>query len=174
MKRIFVTTLLLLSHTAFASNCINFDEKEYCEVWSNEDNGIHTVELLNKGQSLESWSTMITLRKYSGKSALKEVLPGYVNSVKPMFAMKPDILAPDNTSNKEEVYLRMLLLAPDNSHYEYVINRFYRDNDDSVKSIFYSHRIPFAQEVNFNEVMENRNNWLEQLQKQSIDGHLGE
>lgn len=174
MKRIFVTTILLFSQTAFASNCIKFDDKEYCQAWSNKKDGVHTVELLNKGQSLESWSTMITLRKYSGKSALKEVLPSYVNSVKSMFAMKPDILAPDNSENSEEVYLRMLLLSPDKSHYEYVVNRFYRDDDDSVKSIFYSHQIPFAKEVNFNEIMENRNSWLEQLQKKSIDKYLGE
>lgn len=174
MKRMLTLAVVFFSQSLLASNCIKFNDKDYCEVWTNTDGDVHTVELLAGGQSLESWSTMITVRKYQGKKALKEVLPGYVNSVKPLFAMKPDILQSDKSKAKEEVYFRMLLLAPDKSHYEYVINRFYRDDDESVKSIFYSHRIPFAEQVNFNEIMENRDNWLEQLQSQNIDGHLGE
>ncbi|MCE2573907.1 hypothetical protein [Motilimonas eburnea] len=174
MKRMLTLAIVLFSQSLLASNCIKFNDKDFCEVWNNKDDGVHTVELLAEGQSLESWSTMITVRKYKGKTALKEVLPGYVNSVKPMFALKPDILQSDTSKAKEEVYFRMLLLAPDKSHYEYVINRFYRDDDESVKSIFYSHRIPFAEQVNFNEIMENRDSWLEQLQSQNIDGHLGE
>ncbi len=82
----------IFSQSLLASNCIKFNDKDYCEVWTNTDSGVHTVELLAEGQSLESWSTMITVRKYQGKTTLKEVLPDYVNRVKPMFALKPDIL----------------------------------------------------------------------------------
>jgi hypothetical protein len=174
MKRMLIPIFFIFPQLAVASNCIKFDEKEYCEVWKNKDGEMQTVEFLIDGQTVNAWTTMMTVREYDGKTALKEVLPDYVNSVKPMFALKPDFLQKDNSKSKEEVFLRMLLLAPDKSHYEYVVNRFYRDDEKSVKSIFYSHRIPFAKEVNFNEIMENRDNWLEQLQLLSVDGHIGD
>ncbi len=174
MKQILLVTALLISQAVMAGECITFDERDYCEIWNNKAEDMHTIELLSKGQSLESWSSMITIRNYDGKSALKEVLPGYVKGVQPMFALEPDFLVNENSSNTEEVYLRMLLLAPDKSHYEYVINRFYRGDDNSVKSIFYSHRIPFAKEINYEEIMKNRDGWLEQLQHQSVEAYFSE
>lgn len=172
MKPVLFFSALLLSQTALANNCIEFDGKNYCEAWRSSLGDMQTVEFLSNGQSLESWSTMITVRKYPGKSALNQVIPDYIGSVRPMFALKPDVLQPDHSVHLEEVYFRMLLLAPNKSHYEYVINKFYRDDDSSVKSIFYSHRIPFSATVDYDEVTENRNNWTQQLQSQSIDEYL--
>lgn len=174
MKRLLTLSIMFFSQSLYASNCIKFGGKDYCEVWNKKDSDVLTVEFLSEEQSLASWSTMITVREYQGKSALKEVLPGYVNSVKPMFAMKPDVLQSNTSTAKEEVYFCMLLLAPDKSHYEYVVNRFYRDNDTSVKSVFYSHRIPFSEQVNFNEVMDNRADWLKQLQDKKVEEYIAE
>ncbi len=172
MKWTLLIVSILISQSSFADNCFQFDKQDYCEAWKKVEAGVSTVELVQKDESVSAWSKMITVRKYDNKKALKEVLPSYFKSVKPLFAMKPDILAPDDVATLEEVYLRMLLLAPDKSHYEYVVNRFYRDDENSVKSIFYSHRIPFSEEVDFTEVMEKRDNWLEQLRVSSIDTYI--
>lgn len=169
---LFFCAILCVSQVAFADNCIEFDQKNYCEVWRNAQTSMQTVEFLSSGESLESWSTMITVRNYPGKTVLKDVIPEYINSVKPMFALKPDLLTPDDSANLEEVYFRMLLLAPNKSHYEYVINKFYRDDDSSVKSIFYSYRIPFSPTVDYDQVTQNRNSWMQQLQALSIDKYL--
>ncbi len=173
MKWIFGALIIASTNLAIASECVKFSENEYCKVWEKSDGDIKTIEFLRKDQSLESWNKMITVKHYSDKSALKQVLPSYVKSVKSMFALKPEVLAPDESVHDEEIYLRLLLLAPDKSHYEYVVNRFYR-NDSEVKSIFYSHKIPFSEKVDFTEVMESKNSWLEQLKTKQMDSFVGE
>ncbi|NNC98421.1 MAG: hypothetical protein HKN88_10170 [Gammaproteobacteria bacterium] len=166
--RIYIAILFVIfANTAFASDCISFGESEFCQVWESDKNDVKTSEYLPNGQSLEAWKNMITVRKYSNKTKLKEVLPNYVNSVKPMFALAPEILQNEDTSYPEDVYLLLTLLAPDKSRYEYVINRFYSDGND-VYSIFYSHKLPFAKEIDFTEVMENKYKWLELLRSIEI------
>ncbi|PKI16307.1 hypothetical protein [Colwellia sp. 12G3] len=172
MKWIFAALLATSSCLAFASDCVKFTDEDYCNVWKNKDGDVKTIEFLRKDQSLESWDKMITAKLYSDKSALKQVLPGYVKSVKSMFAIKPEILSPPNSQHEEEVFILMVLLAPDKSHYEYVINRFYRDAN-TVSSVFYSHKLPFAKNVDFTDIMENKNSWLEQLQQIKIESYFG-
>ena len=172
MKWTLSILIAVSTNLVFASECVSFIGENYCKVWENKKGDIKTIEYLQKEQTLKSWDKMITVKKYSDKSALKLVLPGYVKSVNSMFAMKPEILTADNSSHDEEVYLLMLLLSPDKSHYEYVVNRFYRDNN-TVKSIFYSHKIPFKEKVDFAEVMKNKYTWLEQLRSSRIDNFIG-
>lgn len=172
MKWMLSVFIAVSTNLVFASECVSFIGDKYCKVWKNEKGDIETIEYLRKGQTLKSWDKMITVKKYSDKSALKLVLPGYVKSVNSMFAIKPEILTANDSIHDEEVYLLMLLLAPDKSHYEYVVNRFYRDKN-TVKSIFYSHKIPFKEKVNFTEVEKKKYTWLEQLRSNKIDNFIG-
>lgn len=172
LKIVWATVFCFFTNFAFAANCIEFDGEKYCEAWRKETEAEKYVEFLVAGQTIERWSTMLTARKYQGKSSLKEVIPGYIAGIKPMFAIKPEILVPDD-SDTDEVYILALLLAPDMSHYEHVVNRFYLGSDGNVNSIFYSYRLPFEPAADFSEVMKNRHSWMMQLKTMQADEVLG-
>lgn len=65
--------------------------------------------------------------------------------------------------HKYEMMLLLLLLAPDKSHYEYVMHRVCTDEEGPVKSVIFSLRIPFSNEVSFIELMDNRGTWMTDL-----------
>ena len=170
MKYTIAVLAVIFSPILVAETCLEHMSESYCKVWEKNDDGVHTVEFLKKDESLKSWSEMITVRKYEKKKHLKEVLPGYIKSVQPMFALKPDILSKDGTGNEEDILILLTLLSPNKSHYEYVVNHFYHTGSGVVWSVFYTHKLPFAKEVNFNEILENRSAWISSVAKIKAEG----
>ncbi len=142
--------------------CFEFDKQEYCLKWGSVD-GTITNEYLRAGETVDAWVRMITFKEYAGTKELKDFLPNYMQAVRPLLALKPEILGPKVKKHKDEMMLLLLLLAPDKSHYEYVVHRVYTDEEGPVKSVIFSLRIPFSNEVLFNEVMDNRGTWMEEL-----------
>lgn len=142
--------------------CVEFDKQEYCLKWSSAD-GSTTNEYLRADETIDAWTRMITFKTYAGTKELKDVLPGYMQAVRPLLALKPEFLGPKVKKHKDEMILLLLLLAPDKSHYEYVVHRVYTDKGGPVKSAIFSLRIPFSHEVSFNEVMNNRGAWIKEL-----------
>ncbi len=158
------TLLALLSSAALAdTSCVSFEAQEYCLAWASVDGANTSNEYLRAGETTDAWVRMITVKEYAGTKELKDFLPGYMNNVRPLLALKPDIFGPNEKKHKDEVVLLLLLLAPDKSNYEYVIHRVYVDEGGPVKSVIFSLRIPFAKQVSFNEVMQGRDGWMKEL-----------
>lgn len=157
--------LICLPNYVLAADCIKFDKQNYCKAWSNKTQAFEKIEFLRKSETVKAWNKMITITNYPERKNLKATMPGYFNSIKTFIAIKPEIISlKPESKNPDEAYVILLLLAPDKLHYEYVVNKFYTDVN-SVKSVFYSQKIPFAKKVDFTEIMKNRKPWIEQLQK---------
>jgi len=172
MKHLILLFVVLLSQSVASEKCLRHYGQVYCQVFSSERKGVQTFEFLLRKESLESWTKMITIKKYKNKHFLKDVLPDYMNSVRSMFALKPELFSNPQSKYKENMMILLTLLAPDKSHYEYVVNHFYNSGDGPITSIFYSHRLPFAEKIDFTEVMKKNQFWMLSLAKIDVDGVL--
>lgn len=141
---------------------VQFDKQEYYLKWASVDT-VTTNEYIRPGETIKTWTRMITFKEYAGTKELKDFLPNYMQAVSPLLALKPQFLHPKVKKHKDEMMLLLLLLAPDKSHYEHVVHRVYVDEGGPVQSLIFSLRIPFSSEVSFNEVMENRGKWMKEL-----------
>lgn len=146
-----------------AEKCLEFMESKFCPVWETAANNMRHVEYLSDTESLESWTQMITVRRYGGAAELKEVLPGYIKSVRPMIALKPEFYSKGDSAHVEDLIVFLVLKAPDNSHIEVVTNHYYHDGGGTIWSVFHSYRMPFAQQVEFTEVMKRRPDWFREV-----------
>jgi hypothetical protein len=166
---------ILVSGSAMGQT-LSLDGDEYSPVWSNTDNHLISVEFLRSGETVDDWQQMITAKEFSDVSELKEVLPGYMNRVKPYLALKPEFLHPGASVHKEDVVLVLTLLYPDKSNYEFVIARFYADDGQPVKATIFSHRIKFAPLVSFEEVHNKMSDWIAWAGKTDItvQNYLGQ
>ena len=163
MKKPFALLALLSSAALAGAPCLTFDAQEYCLSWASVDGATTSNEYLRSGETVDAWVRMVTVKDYAGTKELKDFIPGYMDSVRPYMAMKADVFGPNEKKHKDELLLLLLLLAPDKSHYEYVIHRVYVDEEGPVRSVIFSLRIPFAKQVSFNEVMKSRDGWMKEL-----------
>jgi hypothetical protein len=164
MKLAVALLLALVAGQAHAATpCLTFDGEQYCLAWASVDGATTSNEYLRAGDTVEKWARMVTVKEYSGTKELKDFLPGYIKAVKPYLALKPEIFSAKGKTHEDEICLLLLLLAPDKSHYEYVVHRTYVDKGGPVRSVLFSLRIPFAKEVSFDDVMKSQGRWMSGL-----------
>lgn len=172
MKRLLALFLVAISFYSNAEPCISFSDETFCEAWSGNARGFKSFEYLRKKESTQRWTKMLAFRSYEAKSDVEKVVSGFLNSIKSMAAIKPDILSPEESDYEDETIVLVLLIAPDKSYYEYIIHRFIKDSDD-IYSGFYSYRMPYAAKPNFNEIAKNRNAWIKQILAMDFKQHMG-
>lgn len=142
---------------------IRFNGDTYFLVWAHKDGQVISNEYLRVGETVDKWNRMITVKQYTQSAALKDVLPSYLDYIQPMLALKPDFLVPNQKKHQDEVTMLLTLLAPDKSHYEYVVHHMYVDKDKPVMSVLFSLNIPYAKNVSFDVVMKSRNEWITEI-----------
>jgi hypothetical protein len=159
---------ILVPLTAVGDEKIVFDENEYFLSWVDVKGNNVTNEYLIKGTTLEKWDTLLAVRLFKGKEIeIKEVLSQYMEQIKPLLAVKPDILKKEGTPVSEDVTLVLFLLSPDKTYYEYNLHRFVRD-PSGVKSYQFAQRLPFKEKLDVSKVMTNQAKRIEQLGKLNV------
>ncbi len=162
MKRILFFILIVTSFYSNAESCITFDDEKFCKAWAGKVGEFISFEYVRKEESVQHWTKMLAFRAYKIESDLDTELSAYMNSIKSTAAMKPDILTPEKSKYEDEVIVVSLLISPNRAYYEHVIHRIYRDSN-RVYSGFFSFRMPYAAQANFNVIAQNRNTWIKQL-----------
>jgi len=167
MKTIIALLILFISPLVYASEAIEFDGEKYNVAWSKKVSGKKITEYLKKGETIKNWSSMITVNQYVNARKVKEVIVPYLNSVKPMLALKPDILR-DTRGPDSNILIVLVLLAPDRSHYEFIVHRFVDGKGFSVASTFFSYYLPFEKNLDFTFVMKMKNRWITEISNLKI------
>lgn len=100
-----------------------------------------TNEYVPEGESLSHWTTLIGVRRFGSATEIKDVLPTYVASVKPMLATPMEVLGRKGIGATQDVMVVLLLTSPDKSYYEYNLHRFIKTSEGVVAYQF-AQRIP--------------------------------
>lgn len=157
-----------------AETCLQFTGETYCPVWETTQGNMRHVEYLKAGDTVESWQEMVTVRRYGGDNEIKGVIDNYVAGVRPMISLPPEFYTKKETPHEEQFVLFLVLKAPDNSVVEVVTNSFYHEGDGVVWSVFHSYRMPYAQEIDFTDVMDQKGEWMDGVSGIDAKSLLGE
>ena len=166
MRALLLAFALLVPFAAAGDKKISFDGNEYFLTWVDVTGDNITNEYLIKGATLEKWDTLLAVRLFKGKE-IKEILPKYMEVIKPLIAAKPDILTRKGVPVSEDVTLVLFLLSPDKAYYEYNLHRFVRDAN-GVKSYQFAQRLPFKEKIDVSEVINSQAKRLEKLNKLNV------
>lgn len=142
------------------------DNENYEHVWSDKSGTMK--EYTRKGEGIKTWTRMITTHNYQGIKVIGEPISAYMTNVKPYLALKPEILKSNNSEMKEDLVLILVLLAPEKTHYEYVIARYIQNQELEIKSVIYSQKIPFKDNVDFSSIIKKQNSLIGQISKLKI------
>ena len=139
---------------AINNETVTFEENIYTLSWIDSRSNTITNEYLLPGENLNNWSSMIASRHFESVNELKQVLPHYMEKMKPLIASKPGFFK-DNTIKSNHIIIELFLMAPDKSHYEYNLHLFF-ESPDGVKAYQYAEKIPLADKVDVSKQIKSR------------------
>ncbi len=147
---------------------VSFLDQEYRLAFQSETEGLFTNEYLLEGESLEQWTSMIAVRKFSNISEVKAITGPYLEQLKPLMVRDAEVYARDGDRERSDVVLEVYLAPADHSYLEYNLLRFVEEEgEDGVKFYQFAIRTDFdvdaAVESNTTE-LEARINALGDLQ----------
>ncbi len=166
MHPLLLAWLFLFSTAAAAGTpIVGFDQDSYALAWANVKDNVISNEYVRAGETVDHWERMLTFKEYTGAQHIKDVLPGYMASVKPLLAQKAKVFEKEDSRHTEEITVVLALLAPDKSHYEYVVHRLVADAKRPVRSMIFSLRIPYSESLDLSQIEKNKNKWMTGLEE---------
>ncbi len=108
------------------------------------ENGTITNEYVPRGESLESWKSLIAVRVWPNVGDMREAVGGYYQPIKDWCVEKPDIHAIKTPTGEPQLILEAFLAPEDKSYLEYTRMRFMVDaKSRKTTSYQFSRRLPY-------------------------------
>jgi hypothetical protein len=143
MKPNLVLALLLaVSPTISAQDrVVGFDGEQYRLAFVDVANdGAVTNEYLKHGESLESWTTLLAVRRWPRSTGANETAQAWLKTVQPLLSRKARIYQ-RQTAGDTDVIVEAWLAAPDKSYIEANLHRFVTDEHGGVRAYQFAERI---------------------------------
>lgn len=86
-----------------------------------------TNEYTPRGESLESWTTLIAVRQWPQARELAEITGPYIRRLQPMFVRDAQVYRPEGSAAGTDVVIECYLAPADKSYLEYNLIRFTRE-----------------------------------------------
>lgn len=123
---------------AAADNSIRFDGEQYQLAWTGDGPAIFH-EYLRAGETVESWTRMITFSVAEGTATgIKEQ---YLEQRRHLMLFEPDILTSTNSPYTEDLIVTLVLQAPNQPDAEFVMTRLVADPGEPVRLLTFSMKI---------------------------------
>lgn len=151
---------------------IKFDGTVYSLGWETETNHVTIREFYTRGETTNTWKTMLTIQVHPDATKVKQVSGPYFEARKSLVALPPKAHTKKKGDSSDAI-IELLLGAPGKTtHLEFALVRFI-ETDSGVYVVAYSNRIPLSstknQDVNVNVFMKNREKWTQELFEIPID-----
>lgn len=151
---------------AFAGTpTLGFDQEFYTLSRAEVRDNTTINDYLRDQDKNENWSRMLSFKRYDNTKKISEVLPAYMASIKPNLAQKAKVFEKEDSQHAEEILINFVTVASDRSHYEYVLQRFFSDPGQAVRSSAFRLRIPYEDNMDFSQFDKNRNKWINALEQ---------
>lgn len=119
-------------------------------------------EFLSGEETTENWQTMLTLQSHPAAGRVREVTGPYYDARKTIVALPPK-LHHKKEGDGSDIVLELFLGGPGRTpHIEFVLARFI-GTDSGVFAVIYSHKLPAVKDVNVDEIMEKKEEWISEL-----------
>ena len=166
MKKVLLTFALLLTAQLASRADLKFDGNVYVQGWEAKTNGVTIKEFFTQSETTNTWKTMITIQSHPGETNIAKVSGPYFEARKSIVSLPPEA-HPKKDGDSSDVILELFLGKPGKTdHLEFVLTRFIQ-TPAGVYVMAYSYRLPLNhrknQDINVNEVMKNKDKWIQQL-----------
>lgn len=124
-----------------SDDAICLPAEKYTLVFAAEDENVRINEYLRKGETVDEWNRMFTVRHYKNAKELKDAVNPYLEQIKPYRTVPIDAFKNKNSKNKADVVFTTMLLDPKGDYTEIVVHRFIVNDKDEVRSAVMSERV---------------------------------
>jgi hypothetical protein len=151
---------------------IKFDGDTYSLGWETKTNHVTLMEYYARGETTNTWKTMLTIQAHPDATEVKQVSGPYFEARKSLLALPPKAHE-KKKGESSDVVLELLLGAPGKTtHLEFALVRFIK-TDSGVYVVAYSSRIPLGkaknQDVNVDVFMKDKDKRIQQLFEIPVD-----
>ena len=172
MKKVILAFAVLLAAQLISKADLKFDGNVYVQGWEAKTNGVTIKEFFTRQETTNTWKTLITFQSHPGETNIGNVSGPYFEARKAIVALAPKA-HPKKDGDSSDVILELFLGKPGKTdHLEFVLARFVQ-TPTGIYMVVYSHRLPLSQrrnqDVNVNEVMKNKEKWIQQLFEMPIE-----
>ncbi len=141
---------------------IIFADKEYQLAFVDTTSNTSTNEYVPVGQTVKQWNTLIAVRLFKGVQHMDRVIPAYLESIKPLLAVKPEIFERSGTDGTSDITLVLFLLAPDKTYFEYNLHRFVK-TAEGIKAYQYARKLPFQKQLDVSGILKEQPQLMDML-----------
>jgi hypothetical protein len=162
-----LTLILILTGIGFAAGSslpsVTFEGTSYYLAWRDiSDEKNITIEYLKPGETLENWTTLIGVRQWPSVESLSDIVPSYLEQMKPLFVARSEIYFPED--RKDDIVIEMFLGTPGRPYVEYNLHRFVvEEGTPGVKAYQFAQRIPLTDDLDLSETQKHLETRLNQL-----------